>query len=156
TGEPLLDRHWYMVAASYDATTGKVSILQEMQRELPGRRRCVQVNRRTGIRDLPATDRSLLMAATEGQARHRAMAIHHFNGKIDRRRLANRAFPVQEMAALGGEVPAGLQAAVVGIWDFARNISSERITDLSPNRLHGETVNLPARAMTGANWTGEV
>jgi N,N-dimethylformamidase beta subunit-like, C-terminal/Concanavalin A-like lectin/glucanases superfamily len=156
TGEPLLDRQWYMVAASYDATTGIVSVLQEMQRELPGWRRYVQVNRRIGIRDLPATDRPLLMAAIEGQARHQAMVVHHFNGKIDRPRLANRVCSAQEMAALWGEVPAGLQAAVVGIWDFARDISSERITDLSPNRLHGETVNLPARAMTGANWTGEV
>src|SRR4030095_8470738 len=124
TGEPLLDRQWYMVAASYDATTGIVSVLQEMQRELPGWRRYVQVNRRIGIRDLPATDRPLLMAAIEGQARHQAMVGHPFNGKIDRPRLANRVCSAQEMAALWGEVPAGLQAAVVGIWDFARDISS--------------------------------
>ncbi len=42
----------------------------------------------------------------------------------------------------------------VAAWDFARDISSEAITDTSANRLHGETVNLPARAVTGHNWTG--
>jgi N,N-dimethylformamidase len=30
------------------------------------------------------------------------------------------------------------------------------VTDTSPNLLHGEVVNLPARGMKGYNWTGEV
>ena len=37
-------------------------------------------------------------------------------------------------------------------WDFAADIESERITDAGPVRLHGRTVNLPMRAVTGHNW----
>ena len=34
--------------------------------------------------------------------------------------------------------------------------STERVTDRSPRQRHGRTVNLPARAVTGFNWTGDV
>lgn len=40
-------------------------------------------------------------------------------------------------------------------WDFSRCISSSRIEDIGPNALHGELINLPTRAVTGSNWTGE-
>ena len=29
------------------------------------------------------------------------------------------------------------------------------MVDISPNRLHGELVNLPIRAVRGSNWTGD-
>lgn len=51
--------------------------------------------------------------------------------------------------------PDGVRAAVVGAWDFSRDIPSTRITDTSSNGLDGVVVNLPTRAMTGHNWTGE-
>src|SRR5262249_54446648 len=79
----------------------------------------------------------------------------HFNGKIDRPRLANRALSRAEMASLAGDtVPAGLETAVVASWDFARDMSGETIRDASPNRLDGRTWNLPARAMPGHNGDG--
>ena len=34
-------------------------------------------------------------------------------------------------------------------------MESESIEDISGNQLHGRTLNLPVRAMKGANWTGE-
>src|SRR5262249_3940314 len=72
-----------------------------------------------------------------------------------RPRVTNRALTRIEMGALvEGPRPVGLETAVVAEWDFGADIGSERVTDRSPNRLHGETVNLPARAMTGYNWTG--
>ena len=53
-------------------------------------------------------------------------------------------------AAFGGaELP-----GVVARWDFCRGIETTRIEDTGPRGLHGRLVNLPARAMTGANWTG--
>src|SRR5690606_16397138 len=45
--------------------------------------------------------------------------------------------------------------SLAAVWDFSRDIDSEKITDISANRLHGETVNLPVRGMKGHNWTGE-
>jgi N,N-dimethylformamidase len=57
--------------------------------------------------------------------------------------------------ARGDAIPAALQNTMLGVWNFSRGIGGETVFDDSPNRLHGETVNLPARAMTGHNWTGE-
>ena len=42
----------------------------------------------------------------------------------------------------------------LGLWDFAADMGTDRVTDRSPNRLHGRTVNAPKRAVTGHNWDG--
>lgn len=85
-----------------------------------------------------------------------------YNGKIDRPRLAAAALDKSEIDALARGFkgcPAGLRRAVVGAWDFQANITgniaSTHILDASPNLLHGHAINLPARAMTGYNWTGD-
>ena len=75
----------------------------------------------------------------------------HYNGKIERPLLLDRA--VSEAAMLAG-LTAGRPEHLVALWDFAQDISSPRIVDIGPHGLHGEVVNLPARAMTGSNWTG--
>lgn len=60
-----------------------------------------------------------------------------------------------EMEAVRYGLPARLAGAIVGAWDFSREIPSDRIVDLSENRLHGTAINLPTRGMTGSLWTGE-
>ncbi len=85
-----------------------------------------------------------------------------YNGKIDRPRFASRALDKSEIDALARGVKscsAELRQCVIGAWDFHANISdniaSTQIIDTSPSVLHGHIVNLPARAMTGYNWTGD-
>ena len=79
-----------------------------------------------------ATDAPLVIAGWLGQDR---VVAGHYNGKIERPRV------------LSGE-------RLVAEWDFAHEITADgvrpmdRITDRSPNGLHGTTVNTPARAMT--------
>lgn len=74
-----------------------------------------------------------------------------FNGKIDRPRLFARALGRAEVEALQhGEPPHDALAE----WDFAADIGSMRISDRSPNGLHGETFNGPTRAVTDHTWTG--
>jgi N,N-dimethylformamidase len=55
--------------------------------------------------------------------------------------------------------PAELRNDVVGAWDFqaniTKNIASTYIVDTSPNVLNGHAINLPARGMTGFNWTAD-
>ncbi len=87
---------------------------------------------------------------------------HVYNGKIDRPRLCRRALSKSEIEALarGFEgCAAELRNDVVGAWDFhaniTTNIASTYIIDTSPNILNGHAINLPARAMTGFNWTGD-
>src|SRR5438105_10179117 len=86
----------------------------------------------------------------------RVIGHHHYNGKIDRPRLARRALSRLEMERVRGDViPQELVSSMVGVWDFSKDIDSEKISDISPNRLHGETINMPVRGMKGHNWTGE-
>ena len=40
-------------------------------------------------------------------------------------------------------------------WDFSLDIGAEIVRDTEANQLHGRTVNLPTRAVTGHNWTGD-
>jgi N,N-dimethylformamidase len=153
---PLLARKWYFVAASYDHASGVVRLYQELlaDKTMTHRAPVEKLAMLTGgfkPNDLPF----LFAAWHDGEDCDLPRVGGHFNGKIDRPILADRALTRTEMALLAGDaVPAGLQNAVVGHWDFSRDMSSETIRDISPNRLDGVTINLPARAMTGHNWDG--
>jgi N,N-dimethylformamidase len=156
SGVPLLTRKWYFVAASFDAGSGIVRLHQELLADKTMAHRAPIEKQAAAEGKLKAGPGPFLFAAWHaGEHGDRPLTGGHFNGKIDRPLLANRALDRAEMALLaGGGVPAGLEAAVVARWDFARDISTETIRDASPNRLDGATVNLPARAMTGHNWDG--
>ena len=85
-----------------------------------------------------------------------------YNGKIDRPRLSGTALGKHEIDALARGFkgcPADLRRAAIGAWDFqaniTKNIASTYIIDTSPNVLNGHAINLPARGMTGYNWTGD-
>ncbi len=58
--------------------------------------------------------------------------------------------------ALIDQIPQRLILDIVGQWDFSRKMDSQTAYDISVNRLHGNVVNFPARAMTGRNWSGEI
>ncbi len=85
-----------------------------------------------------------------------------YNGKIDRPRFANRALEKNDIDSLARGIDgcdAELRNSIVGAWDFHANITDKiascQILDTSPNKIHGFTVNLPARGMTGYNWTSD-
>jgi N,N-dimethylformamidase len=84
-----------------------------------------------------------------------------YNGKIDRPRLSVGVLGEGAIGALFrgfAGCDAALRGLVVAAWDFQANmgriIASPKIIDTSSNGLHGFTVNLPSRGMTGYNWTG--
>ena len=151
SGVPLEAREWTQVAARYDADSGAVVLEQTPLRPHPYVHRPVRVERRVAAQAADSAGTPLVMAAWHEAwdgARH--VAGGHFNGKLAAPRLADRALDPEALrdADPGSEF-------LVGAWDFARDISSERVTDVSAGGLHGHTVNLPTRAMTGPGWTGE-
>ena len=78
-------------------------------------------------------------------------ACNHFNGRIERPMIFDRALTPEEIArAFAGEAVPGLVAA----WDFSREMHTNRIIDTGPHGLHGTLVNSPTRAVRGSNWTG--
>jgi N,N-dimethylformamidase beta subunit-like protein len=146
-GKPMLARVWYRVWASYDALTRTLTVGQA---PLAPRVRADDAGRASVTVDgPPALDSGtpLLVAAMGG-----APVAGHYNGKIE--------WPALYDAALGeSAIPAAAEAAasrhLVAAWDFSRETSGTRAVDVGPNALHGELVNLPARAMMGSTWTGE-
>ena len=155
-GKPLLERHWYLAAASYDAHTGTVTVHQEPLHRY-ARVEDAGTARRTLARPAAAgSPAPLVMAGVFARrAKGRVLADGLYNGKIDSPRLASRALDRLEIERLRNEaVPAALAPSVLGAWDFSRDITSVRITDRSAHRFDGAIVNLPARGMTGWNFTG--
>lgn len=78
-----------------------------------------------------------------------------YNGKIESPHLANRALTQTEMGTLKHtpESPQ-LSSVIVGAWDFSRDIPLVKVSDTSPNVLHGTIVDMPARDAKWYNWTG--
>jgi N,N-dimethylformamidase len=154
SGETLLPRKWYFIAASYDAATGAVALHQEL---LADKTMSVAsgVTRQATASGAAFRDAPLLFAAwhvadSDGLPGDLPLVGGCFNGKIERPRLTDRALDRAALLALvGGTIPAELTETVVGSWDFSRDITTEIIRDTSANRLDGVTINLPARAMTG-------
>lgn len=155
SGKPLLAREWYSVALSIDAQQGTVTLRQIPHRVYAKVDDAACVQQRMAA---PALDAQTLLgfAATPALAGARVVGRALMNGKIDRPRLSARALDEAAIRALEDPCFAGMRTnGVVGVWDFSRRMESESIEDISGNQLHGRTVNLPVRAMKGANWTGE-
>jgi len=156
TGKPLLAREWYFVGASYDAKTQQVAIYQEPLVTYPLISHAAEVHTQTTLTSI-GRNQSPLMFGAFRSGTGGTQLDGKYNGKIDSPRLANRVLSRAEMEMLKrGPVPTPLRNAVVGSWDFSRDLSSIKVTDTSPNLLHGAVVNMPARGMKGYNWTGEV
>ncbi|ETW94009.1 MAG: hypothetical protein ETSY1_36760, partial [Candidatus Entotheonella factor] len=146
-GKPLRERTWYTIWAAYDASTQTLSV---GQLPLQSSVSADDAGRALGTSERPAhldTSGPLLIAALGGSS-----VTGHFNGKIERPMMLGRAVGEDDIAETAAAVsPDDLIAG----WDFSRDISSAHIVDTGPHGLQGELVNLPARAMTGSNWTGE-
>ena len=84
-----------------------------------------------------AAEAPLLMAArlvgTDDRGRRRTEA--HYNGRIDSPRLSGRALPLDEALALHQRpLPERLRPGLIGAWDFAQEIPTQRVVDISEQR----------------------
>lgn len=167
TDRPLLSRCWYFVGASLDAASGQVRLYQEpivgvangkfsLPHLLEGN--SARVEHLTQIRPNANNGAPLIMAGyLERLEAGKTIVGGHYNGKLDRPRLAKGALSRDEMETLL-ECSAG--NSLIAAWNFAagittKGIPSSQVLDESANQLHGQTINLPARGMTGYNWTSE-
>ena len=144
---------WYFVAAVFDPAAGTVRLHQEPVSGWPEDDSRAVVEHSVGLPRPGRNGLPLLIAAsmTSGGG----AVESHYNGKIDRPRLFGRALTGAEVDSLRrGSGPRAFGGALAAAWDFAADISSARVADVSANGLHGEAVNMPARGMTGYNWTG--
>jgi N,N-dimethylformamidase len=153
-GTPLQAGRWYFIAASFDAASGEAQLVQEPRPSWPSDAGRGRATMQTGMHAFRPATSPLLIAGLPAVTPGHVSAS--YNGKIDRPSLFNRALRTGEIDALReGRSALDLADAVVAAWDFSQAMTSSRIVDRSPYGLHGTAVNLPARAMTGANWTGD-
>ena len=156
-GRPMLARHWYFAAATYDAETGAVSVHQEPQHEF------ATINDSgfaSGAFEAGLAWQSaapLLFAASwGGEDAGRTVGRALYNGKIDRPRVSAASLSLGELQVLRGDQwPERLSGTLAGAWDFSLDIPGIRVDDISGRGLHGEVVNMPTRGVTGHNFTGE-
>ena len=146
---------WYFVAASYDGETGQVRHSQEPitgWSQDPSR---IVVERSTAVRGVGSSNVPFLLGRYwEGPVSERLVG-GHFNGKIDSPRLFGQALRPAELESLKGRAsPKSLGEALIAEWDIAADFSSRKVTDTTSHGLHSHTVNMPAKAMSGHNWTG--
>jgi N,N-dimethylformamidase len=141
---------WYFVAASYNARTGRVTLVQDPQNNIVDTTR-VATQSTTTVGRVASNTSPLLMAA--GSLNPNGTDNESYNGKIDNPRIYDRAL---SPAALRQIAQGGGPAPTVG-WDFTRDQRSDVIHDTANSAaLTGHTVNMPERAVTGHNWHGSL
>lgn len=144
---------WYFVAATFDASLGRVTLYQEPDPFWPGDASRAVVERSVALRSVGENEAPLVMAGYQAPpAGGRATIDGHFNGRIQNPRVFDRALSRPEVEALRDGAEPG---APVAAWDFSRDIGSRNVHDTSSHRLHGRTVQMPTRGVTGQGWTGE-
>ena len=156
TGKPLRTGSWYFVAGVYDAAERKVFLYQQPVGIWPKDESRAVVERGVDISTIGESDVPILMAGYwDREASGKAIVQGYFNGKIESPRLFGHALKAEEIKSLrSGAAPALVGDRLIAAWDFARDFSSAKVTDASSHGLYGQTINMPARAMTGHNWTG--
>ena len=158
TQVPLLTRHWYLVAACFDAASGEAWVGQRPLVRYA--RDDTTAERQTQLTVQPAAGEAFRMAAwnvqvSAGPHAGRVVAGGFYNGKLEEPVVASRCLTAPERTALLQQAtPAVLDDAVVGHWDFSRGIPTTHVVDISPHGRHGTTINLPTRAMKGHAWDG--
>ncbi|WP_141579065.1 N,N-dimethylformamidase beta subunit family domain-containing protein [Actinomadura sp. WMMA1423] len=149
TGRPLRAGRWYLVWASYDSRTGRVRVGQSALERWPEDGSTAAVER--PLAAVAPNEARLIIAGHDAGSRVAAV----FNGKVDGPRLYGVPLGAEAIEASARAGTAGARAdGLVAAWDFSPRPGTRDVTDLSPNQFHGWTVNTPARAMTGWNWTG--
>ena len=157
TGRALRVRHWYFVAAAIDGPSRKVLLCQhEGFGPGPDMTSCSA----TGALPPQAaldSDAPLLMAAGGAhRLDERVLGKELYDGKLDGPSLYSRALGVEELEQLrqgASPLKVGRQD-LIATWDFSKEMHTSGVRDLGPNQLHATAVNMPARAVTGHNWSG--
>ncbi len=144
---PLQTREWAVIAGVWDPAAATIRVMVRSLDPQGGRDRG-GIAEAEGPAALAWPDAVPLTFAA-----HSSPALACYDGKIDRPRLYAAPLSLDALHHLCEAYrPAPGDPALIGAWDFSQGIPTSCITDLSANRLDGTLVQMPTRAMTGANW----
>ena len=150
----LLEHQWTFVAMTYNAASQALGVYQIPLHPWPLDRGHGRFEVKTpGSR--PRAGAPLLIAAAAKSHEGDTVLTHeHFNGKIDAPRVYGRAMTNEEITGLAHGGDSLAVEGLVAAWDFSQDISTNRVTDIGPHALHGSVMQMPTRAVTGHNHTG--
>lgn len=98
-----------------------------------------------------------LAARLEGRDEYGPLAVHHFNGRIERPRVWGASLDQPtveaELARTTGRIPS-LSLGLIGDWRFEVGIPTDTVVDHGPAHHVGRLFNLPTRAVRSSGWTG--
>jgi N,N-dimethylformamidase len=144
---PLMRRRWWKITARFDADSGKVR-LSAVPRPI-GPADAVLLRPMEVFADMPGEWRAPAAPATLASS-CQTPGKDCYNGKLERPILLSEFLEDEsEFAALKPTDP-----RVLGWWDFAASIGTDRVTDLSRHARHGRAINMPTSAVTGEQWDG--
>lgn len=155
SGERLVACAWHFVAGAFDARTGNVVLMHKPLVEWPQQ---TEIAIESAVRPhaVSESDAPFLIGGhlADGDATPGEVA-GCFNGKIDSPRVFAAGLSLEDLRGLANRTRSeSFGDSLVAAWDFSRGISTAKAWDTSPNALHGEVVNMPARGVTGHHWTG--
>ena len=156
TNRPLIPHQWYFVAASYDADSKQITLVQQPLNDYPNVKHARVMKKKSALSGPGKHDAPLTMGAYFKRVdKGRTVCGGFYNGRIDSPRVANRVLsPAELELAKTRPVDGTLATSIDGAWDFSQGIKTTTATDLSANLLHGSLVNMPTRAVTGWRWDG--
>ena len=127
----LREREWYRLSVSYDRTR-RMTLEVLPKRWSPDLSIAMSVRRRPAVVHQSPSGLLLLAATGVEETSDGPEGQGVFNGKIARPRLIDPQ-----------------SGKVLGQWDLGVEAGTRRLVDTGGNGLHGETVNRPARLMSG-------
>lgn len=135
TQTPLKPRQWYRIWLTADPGGGRVGIGHYALEK------GASASAIAGAENLSLpSGGAVLFAAENADAPAR-----HFTGKLEAPAI---------FAGWHDGWPSEPSAPVLAAWDFANGIGGQVVIDTGPQRRHGRLVNLPARGVVGAHWSG--
>ena len=147
---PLHARRWYRLLASFDVMSAEAVLHYEAVdgTRLPNPAETCAMQ--AAIVPMPPAGLDFAIGAQYLSAGNTEKMTGHFNGKLELPRIVHSLVSPAELGRLFTD-PRGF--ALTAAWAFERGISTTKVWDIGPHALHGRTVNLPARGVTGHNWS---
>jgi len=157
TPAELISHRWYFVAVTYNSETKSISLVQEPLRDMPLAKSKSTVKKTSKIEpDIDNGVELLISGYWIKNNLNEKFVKGNFNGKIDGPKIYNHVLNDFELSLLKNDkLNKNFVDNLVASWDFSQEISSSKIIDSSKNKLHGLLFNMPIRAVTGHNWSGD-
>ncbi len=146
-GLRLRERAWHRICLCVDRKQNRLGLIQTLKEDDFGDNDCGEVwHDCTNLPSLQDVD-ELLIASSGGNP-----LGSFFNGKIEQPSILARTYDVE---IFSHRAPHREGDSLLALWDFSKDISTQKIREIGPLHLDGSLVNCPARAMRGSNWTGK-